>query len=51
MLGLNPNPPKFVRQYSSLGGAIENAVKAYATDVRERHFPGRENVYTMKKTA
>ena len=50
MLGLNPKPPKFVRQYANLGGAIETAVKAYATDVRERRFPGRENVYTMKRT-
>ena len=51
MLGLNPNPPKFVRQYASLGPDIENAVKAYATDVRERRFPGKENVYAMKRTA
>jgi len=50
MLGLNPNPPKFVRQYANLGGAIEAAVQAYAIDVRERRFPGRENVYTMKRT-
>jgi 3-methyl-2-oxobutanoate hydroxymethyltransferase len=50
MLGLNPNPPKFVRQYAMLGPAIEAAVKDYATDVRERRFPGVENVYTMKKT-
>jgi 3-methyl-2-oxobutanoate hydroxymethyltransferase len=49
MLGLNPNPPKFVRQYASLGAEIENAVKAYAADVRDRRFPGKENVYTMKK--
>jgi 3-methyl-2-oxobutanoate hydroxymethyltransferase len=49
MLGLNPNPPKFVRQYASLGPAIEEAVKAYAHDVRERRFPGLENVYAMKK--
>ncbi|HEY0107142.1 MAG TPA: 3-methyl-2-oxobutanoate hydroxymethyltransferase [Rhizomicrobium sp.] len=49
MLGLNPNPPKFVRQYASLGGEIEKAVKAYAADVRDRSFPGAENVYTMKK--
>jgi 3-methyl-2-oxobutanoate hydroxymethyltransferase len=51
MLGLNPNPPKFVRQYAQLGPQIEAAVKAYASDVRERSFPGRENVYEMKKTA
>ncbi|MBV9331478.1 MAG: 3-methyl-2-oxobutanoate hydroxymethyltransferase [Alphaproteobacteria bacterium] len=50
MLGLNPSPPKFVRQYAILGPAIENAVKAYAADVRSRQFPGRENVYSMKKT-
>lgn len=49
MLGLNPNPPKFVRQYAHLGPAIEDAVKAYAADVRDRRFPGRENVYAMKK--
>ncbi|MBV9990674.1 MAG: 3-methyl-2-oxobutanoate hydroxymethyltransferase [Alphaproteobacteria bacterium] len=51
MLGLNPNPPKFVRRYANLGPDIETAVKAYAKDVRERAFPGKENVYSMKKTA
>lgn len=49
MLGLNPNPPKFVREYANLGPAIEAAVKAYASDVRSRAFPGMENVYPMKK--
>ena len=49
MLGLNPNPPKFVRQYASLGADIEKAVKAYAADVRDRSFPGKENVYAMKR--
>jgi 3-methyl-2-oxobutanoate hydroxymethyltransferase len=49
MLGLNPKPPKFVREYADLGPAIEAAVKAYASDVRERRFPGTENVYPMKK--
>jgi len=49
MLGLNPNPPKFVRQYAQLGPAIEAAVRSYAEDVRERRFPGVENVYPMKK--
>jgi 3-methyl-2-oxobutanoate hydroxymethyltransferase len=49
MLGLNPDPPKFVRQYAQLGPAIESAVRAYAQDVRDRRFPGTENVYQMKK--
>jgi 3-methyl-2-oxobutanoate hydroxymethyltransferase len=49
MLGLNPTPPKFVRQYAELGPDIEAAVKAYAADVRARAFPGKENVYGMKK--
>jgi len=49
MLGLNPNPPKFVRQYANMGPDIEAAVKAYAADVRARNFPGKENVYTMKR--
>jgi 3-methyl-2-oxobutanoate hydroxymethyltransferase len=49
MLGLNPSPPKFVRQYANMGPDIEAAVKAYAADVRARNFPGKENVYTMKR--
>jgi 3-methyl-2-oxobutanoate hydroxymethyltransferase len=49
MLGLNPSPPRFVREYASLGRDIEAAVKTYASDVRARRFPGAENVYAMKK--
>jgi 3-methyl-2-oxobutanoate hydroxymethyltransferase len=49
MLGLNPNPPRFVREYAHLGRDIEAAVKAYAADVRSRRFPGEQNVYTMSK--
>ena len=49
MLGLNPNPPRFVREYAHVGAEIDAAVKAYAADVRSRRFPGQENVYTMSK--
>ena len=45
MLGLNPRPPKFVKVYGQLGGMIEAAVRAYAKEVRERRFPGEDQVY------
>jgi 3-methyl-2-oxobutanoate hydroxymethyltransferase len=47
LLGLNPKAPKFVKEYASLGEAIENAVTAYAKDVRSRAFPGVEHTYPM----
>lgn len=51
MLGLNPNPPRFVREYAHLAAGIETAVAEYAADVRNRRFPGQENVYAMRKQA
>lgn len=50
MLGLSPNPPKFVKEFASLGQEIEAAAAAYAEEVRSRAFPGAANVYQMKKT-
>lgn len=49
MLGLNPWVPKFVKKYGQLGPAIEEAVEAYASEVRDRSFPAPENVYNNKK--
>ena len=49
MLGLNPAPPTFVREYAHLASEIESAVKSYTADVRSRRFPGKENVYSVKK--
>ena len=49
MLGLNPRPPKFVRQYGNMASDIAAAVKGYAADVRARRFPGEDNVYRMKR--
>lgn len=45
MLGLNPTPPKFVKVYGDLGDKIEQAVKDYAEDVKNRSFPTDDNVY------
>jgi 3-methyl-2-oxobutanoate hydroxymethyltransferase len=48
MLGLSPWVPKFVKRYTSLGPAIEGAVAAYATEVKNRKFPGPDHVYSVK---
>ena len=49
MLGLSPRVPKFVRRYGELGPGIEAAIRAYASDVRSRSFPGPEHVYPMRR--
>jgi 3-methyl-2-oxobutanoate hydroxymethyltransferase len=47
MLGLFDWTPKFVRRYADLDGIIEDAVAAYARDVRDRAFPGRAETYAL----
>jgi 3-methyl-2-oxobutanoate hydroxymethyltransferase len=48
MLGLNPNPPKFVKQYGNLLQGIEDAVEGYAKDVKSRAFPTKDQTYHIK---
>lgn len=48
MLGMFDRVPRFVKRYGDLAGQIEQAVTAYATDVRERRFPGPEQTYQPK---
>ncbi len=50
MLGLSARPPKFVRRFGNLAEGIRAAVGDYAVAVRDRSFPGEENVY-LPKTA
>ncbi|MGR3484526.1 MAG: 3-methyl-2-oxobutanoate hydroxymethyltransferase [Paracoccaceae bacterium] len=45
MLGLSPWTPKFVKVYGRLGPMIEEAVEAYAEEVRTRAFPTEDQVY------
>jgi 3-methyl-2-oxobutanoate hydroxymethyltransferase len=45
MLGLNEWTPKFVKVYGDLGPAIERAVEQYAEEVKNRTFPGEDEVY------
>lgn len=51
MLGLSPRVPKFVKKFARIGAAIEEAVKDYADQVRDRAFPGPEHVYGMRDEA
>jgi 3-methyl-2-oxobutanoate hydroxymethyltransferase len=48
MLGLSPNPPRFVRAYGKLADHISEAVAAYADDVKARAFPAPENTYPLR---
>lgn len=48
MLGITPNPPKFVHKYANLGETIKDAVRQYASHVRERRFPGTEHSTALR---
>ena len=45
MLGLSERAPKFVRRFGSLRAHIEEAVKAYAEEVRSGRFPDDDHTY------
>lgn len=45
MLGFNPKPPKFVKVYGNLGEQIDQAVKSYAEEVKNRSFPSEDQIY------
>ncbi len=45
MLGLFDRTPKFVKRYAAMSGFVGDAVAAYAADVRDRSFPGEEQIY------
>ncbi|MFC1596054.1 3-methyl-2-oxobutanoate hydroxymethyltransferase [Candidatus Margulisiibacteriota bacterium] len=45
ILGLYPEPPRFVKQYANLEETITRAVKDYSGDVKARKFPGPEQSF------
>src|SRR6185312_15708844 len=48
LLGLTRgHVPKFVKQYARVGEEMEQALSQFASDVRERRFPGAEHGYGM----
>ena len=46
MLGLNEQfSPKFLKHYAQLGESVRVAVRAYAAEVREGKYPGKEHSF------
>ncbi len=41
--------PKFVKRYAEVGQIVEEAVMAYASDVRNRRFPGPEHTFAKRR--
>lgn len=39
--------PRFVRRYAEVGATIEQAIRAYAADVRTSRFPAPEHCYSI----
>jgi len=48
MLGIPARVPKFVKTYARIGDVMRDAIAAYASDVRQRTFPGPGNTYTVR---
>jgi 3-methyl-2-oxobutanoate hydroxymethyltransferase len=49
MLGLFERTPRFVKRYDDMAARIEAAASTYASEVRDRAFPGEEQIYRPKK--
>ena len=47
LLGLLPRTAKFVRRYGEIGLSMQQAVEAYAADVRGGAFPAAEHTYNL----
>jgi len=45
MLGMNPHPPRFVQDFLTHRGGIQQALQAYAVAVRSGVFPSQEQSY------
>ncbi|MEZ0497837.1 3-methyl-2-oxobutanoate hydroxymethyltransferase [Sphingomonas sp. IW22] len=47
MLGMFDRTARFVKRYDDMAGRISAAVERYAGEVRERAFPGAEQLYSI----
>jgi 3-methyl-2-oxobutanoate hydroxymethyltransferase len=52
LLGMTKGPaPKFVKRYADVHDRMVGGVRAYADDVRSRHFPDADHVYSADPAA
>lgn len=49
MLGLFERVPRFVKRYANMAELISDAAARYAVEVKDRVFPGEEQLYPPKK--
>ena len=49
MLGMFDRTARFVKRYHNIAEQIDQAAEQYATEVRERSFPGPDQLYQPKK--
>lgn len=49
MLGMFERVPRFVKRYQDIAAIIEETVKTYASEVRDRSFPGKDQTYQPKR--
>jgi 3-methyl-2-oxobutanoate hydroxymethyltransferase len=42
--------PRFVKRYAEVGAVVEQAIQAYAADVRDGRFPAEEHCYPAGRT-
>ncbi|MCU7892295.1 MAG: 3-methyl-2-oxobutanoate hydroxymethyltransferase [Candidatus Thiodiazotropha sp. (ex Ustalcina ferruginea)] len=45
MLGMNPHPPRFVKDFLQSGRTIQEALQAYVDAVKEGSFPAKEHSF------
>jgi len=49
MLGMFERVPRFVKRYADMAQMVSDAAARYAAEVRDRTFPGEEQLYPPKK--
>ena len=49
MLGMFERVPRFVKRYNDIAATIADTAEKYAAEVRDRSFPGEDQLYQPKK--